>query len=148
MPMTSVISRVRSDYQHWISVSTRYSDQDPMQHINNVAITAFLESGRFSLFRQMFADTPLPSQCLVLAGLSVDYLHEITFPDPVEVGGRLASIGGQVDNNPVRDFPARCLAVSCRNRSMFSSIPATRRSAEPPAEVLPTIERLRAQLGS
>ncbi len=147
MPMTNVIPRLHSDYQHWISVSTRYSDQDPMQHINNVAITAFLESGRFSLFSQLFANTPLPSQCLVLAGLSVDYLREITFPDPVEVGGRLASIGDRSITTQYAIFQRDVCCVVSQSINVFFD-PATRRSAEPPAEVRPTIKRLRTQLES
>ena len=91
--MASTISQRRNDYATWTQVSTRYSDQDPMRHVNNVAITAFLESGRVALYTKLFAETPLPPHCLVLARLSVDYLHEVTFPDPVDVGCRLAAVG-------------------------------------------------------
>lgn len=143
--MTSVISRRRSDYQNWTEVSTRYSDQDPMQHVNNVAITAFLESGRVGLFQRLFSETPLPPQCIVLAGLSIDYLHEITFPDPVEVGGRLAAIGDRSITTHYAIFQRDICCVVSQSVNVFFD-PETRRSAEPPPEVRPTVKLLRSSI--
>ncbi len=143
--MTNMISRNRSDYLNWTSVSTRYSDQDPMRHINNVAITAFLESGRVGLFQRLFSDTPLPPHCIVLASLSVDYLHEITFPDPVEVGGRLAAIGDRSITTHYTIFQRDICCVVSQSVNVFFD-PDTRCSAGPPPQVRATIERLRAEI--
>ena len=141
--MPSTILQQRGDYPIWTQVSTRYSDQDPMGHVNNVAITAFLESGRVALYTQFFADTPLPPQCLVLARLSIDYLHEITFPGAVDVGGRLEAVGDKSITTRYAIFQSDTCCVIGQSVNVFFD-PETRQSAEPPASVRPTVECLRA----
>ena len=116
-----------------------------MRHVNNVAITAFLESGRVALYTKLFAETPLPPHCLVLARLSVDYLHEVIFPDPVDVGCRLEAVGDKSITTHYAIFQHDICCVVSQSVNVFFD-PQTRRSAEPPAQVRPTVQRLRAQL--
>jgi acyl-CoA thioester hydrolase len=142
MPTDKTISRDRSDYSHWTSVSIRYSDQDPMQHINNVAITAFLESGRAGLFGHMFSETPLQLQGLVLARLTVDYLREITFPGSVEVGGMLAALGDRSMTTRYAIFQRDTCCVVSESINVFFD-PKTRRSTSPPPTVRAALEQFR-----
>ena len=44
--MSDTIPRDREAFSVITPVTLRFSDQDPLRHINNVAITALLESGR------------------------------------------------------------------------------------------------------
>lgn len=83
----------RAGYEHFETVTLRYSDQDPMGHINNVAIIALLEAGRLGFFMQMMCDFGRWQYRFVLANVTVDFRREIRFPGNVEVGGRLLSIG-------------------------------------------------------
>ncbi len=89
------ISREKSDYSIWTPVTIRYSDQDPMRHVNNVAVVAYLESGRTGLLREMLGPERLRGNNMVLANVNVDYLHEITFPGTVDVGAKLVRVGGK-----------------------------------------------------
>ena len=36
----------RDSFRHWTPVTIRFSDQDPLQHVNNVAYAAYFEAAR------------------------------------------------------------------------------------------------------
>ena len=42
----------RASFSHWTPVSIRFSDQDPLGHVNNVALAAYVEAGRTMLIDQ------------------------------------------------------------------------------------------------
>lgn len=144
MPKNSMISRQRRDYQHWTSVSLRYSDQDPLQHINNVAITALIESGRVGLFERMLCETPLETGRIVLASLTIDYLHEITYPGVVEVGGMLAAMGDRSVTTHYAIFQRDVCCVVSQSVNVYFD-PDKRRSAPPPPGVREAFERFRSE---
>lgn len=134
MTTDKTIPRDRASYDFWTTVTLRYSDQDPMQHINNVAVTAFLESGRAGLIGKIIGIPEQSGFAMVLARLTVDYLHEITFPEPVEVGGRLARAGGRSLTSQYVIFQGeRCCVVSESVNVFFDT--QTRRSTEPPEHI-------------
>ncbi|MDA4844772.1 acyl-CoA thioesterase [Hoeflea poritis] len=140
MPTNKSISRDRAAYTCWTPVSIRFSDQDPMEHVNNVAITAFLESGRVGLFGHMFSESQLPARGLVLARLTIDYLHEITFPGTVEVGGMLVAAGDRSITTHYAIFQEdKCCVVSESVNVFFD--PKTRRSTAPSDDARAVLER-------
>ena len=146
MPTDKTIPRSRDSYSIWTPVSIRFSDQDPLAHVNNVAITAFLESGRVGFFNQVLDNPQILARGLVLAKLTVDYLKEITYPGSVEVGGRLAFIGERSVSTHYAIFQnGRCCVVSESVNVFFD--PATRRSTQPPAEVRTALDRLLERQG-
>lgn len=126
-------------------MTLRYSDQDPMGHVNNVAITALLESGRMGFLWHLFRDAPLPTRGMVLARLSVDYLNEILLPEPVEVGGRLARIGGRSITTQYAVFQGTTCCVVSESVNVFFD-PETRKSAEPQGEIAVLLERLAGEM--
>jgi len=142
MPTDKTISRQRTDFTFWTSVNIRYSDQDPMGHVNNVAIAAYFESGRMGLLQEIFRETGLPDRGMVLARLAIDYLNEITMDfagQSIDVGGRLARVGGRSMTTHYALFKGEtCCAVSESVNVFFD--PATRRSSEPRAEFLAAME--------
>lgn len=141
MPTVKTIPREREAYDHFSSVTLRYSDQDPMGHVNNVAVGALLESGRIGFLHHLFREAPLPARGMVLARLTVDYLHEVTFPGTVEVGGRLARVGGRSLTTHYALFQGERLCVVSESVNVFFD-PETRRSTEPPPGPAAVLERL------
>ncbi|MEL6947964.1 MAG: thioesterase family protein [Pseudomonadota bacterium] len=143
MPTDKTIARHRGDYRFWAPVLIRYSDQDPMGHVNNVAIAAYFESGRMGLLEDIFRQTGLPNQGMVLARLTIDYLQEITMDyagEKLEVGGRLARIGGRSMTTHYALFKGEtCCAVSESVNVFFD--PTTRRSCEPGPQFLDAMNR-------
>lgn len=75
-----------SQYDFFEPVTLRYSDQDSMGHINNVAYAALFEAGRLGLFLDLFKSLGDSRQDFVLAHLGIDYLQEMHFPGTVQVG--------------------------------------------------------------
>ncbi|MBW8636112.1 acyl-CoA thioesterase [Hoeflea sp. WL0058] len=144
MPTDKTIPRERGAYSFLTPVTLRYSDQDPNQHINNVAITAYLESGRVGFMHNLFGDR-LPDSRMVLANMTVDYLQEILYPDTVEVGGRLAAVGGRSITCQYAIFQGdKCCVVSQSTNVFFN--PETRRSMEPPDDIRQHLDEQMAAL--
>jgi acyl-CoA thioester hydrolase len=81
----------RDDYTHWATDTVRFSDQDGVGHINNVAIAAYGESGRVG-----FGSTLRPSDdgsSFILARLAIDYRVQGHYPGQIEIGSRLVKVG-------------------------------------------------------
>jgi acyl-CoA thioester hydrolase len=135
MPTDKTIPRSRDAYDFWCPVTLRFSDQDPMRHINNVAITAYLESGRVALFEGLLESSNRSAFSMVLARITVDFLNEITWPHPVDVGGRLVKVGGRSMVSHYAIFQGETCCVVSESVNVFFD-KTTRKSAEPPEEIL------------
>ena len=80
-------------FRHWTQVSLRFSDEDNMAHINNVAYAAYVEQARVA-----FIDAFLKSQGggdidYILAHIHIDFHNEMHFPGTVDIGARLIRLG-------------------------------------------------------
>jgi len=79
-------------FRHWTAVSLRFSDQDSLGHINNVAYAAYVEQARVALFDKIAR--PKDNKIdYILANLQIDYRREMHFPGNVDVGACLLKIG-------------------------------------------------------
>lgn len=91
---------------------TRYGDQDPNQHINNVAIAGLFEEGRYRFGLFLGGGSPLDGVNIVAAKLTIDFLAEAHYPLDITMAlgfrrlGRTSwtVIGGAFDGD-------RCVAV-------------------------------------
>ena len=79
-------------YTHWTTDTVRFSDQDAIGHINNVAFAAYVESGRVA-FGRVMRSSGNPDQDFILAHLSIDYHAQGHYPGEVRVGTRLVRLG-------------------------------------------------------
>ncbi|MGB0506245.1 MAG: acyl-CoA thioesterase [Pikeienuella sp.] len=110
------------------TVPIRYSDQDAMGHVNNVAYAAFFEAGRMGLFKNLLAGHGDLEKNFVLAHVSIDYLREIHFPGDIQVYGRLLKVGGKSITTGYGAFLGdTCCATSVSVNVFFD--PETRKSA-------------------
>ena len=66
-----------SSYRHLEPLSTRYSDQDSMGHINNVAYAAYVEAGRLAYLLNFMTPSQDGGVNYVLANLNINYLAEM-----------------------------------------------------------------------
>ena len=83
----------RGSYQFFDKCSIRFSDQDEMGHVNNVAYAAYVEAGRLAYFMKLmepFGDRKLN---YVLANVHIDYLAEMHYPGMIDIGVRMTRIG-------------------------------------------------------
>ncbi|MCW9035124.1 MAG: acyl-CoA thioesterase [Rhodospirillales bacterium] len=80
-------------YNFWTEVSLRYSDQDDLGHVNNVAYAAFVEAGRTDLLYQYVDYDKYPKLNFMLANVNINYLQECHWPGTMRVGSRLTNLG-------------------------------------------------------
>jgi acyl-CoA thioester hydrolase len=83
----------RHHYPLWEQVPVRFGDLDPLGHVNNVAIAQLYEESRVRFGRILVERSGATLHRLVLASLTVHYLAETHYPEPVEVGIGVARIG-------------------------------------------------------
>lgn len=80
-------------FRHWTQVSLRFSDEDNMGHINNVAYGAYVEQARVA-FIDAFLKSGGPGGIdYVLVNVNIDFHREMHFPGTVDIGARLIRIG-------------------------------------------------------
>lgn len=84
----------RSDFMHFTSISTRWSDNDAYRHVNNVVYYGFFDT---AVNQHLMAAGALDVERSPCVGLVVEtqcrYHAPISFPDRVTVGLRLARLG-------------------------------------------------------
>ena len=85
----------RGRFPHWVTVTLRYSDQDPMGHINNVVYGAYFAEGRNAYVGQLVKRVAPPNIDFVLAGVKIDYRKEMRYPGQVEVGSGVLRVGNK-----------------------------------------------------
>jgi len=81
------------NFRFWTPVSLRFSDQDPLGHVNNCAYAAFIEAARTMFLGLLLDPEQEPDIDFTLASLKIDYLNEIHYPGTVDVGARILRLG-------------------------------------------------------
>ncbi len=82
------------DFRHRTRLEVRLGDLDPFGHVNNAVIATYVEQGRVLYLRDVLGTGVDPvSMPFILAMLKIDYLAQVQFSDPVEVGTRVDWIG-------------------------------------------------------
>ena len=116
-----------SGYSVFEPVTLRYSDEDSMGHVNNVAYAAYFEAGRMGLFSTLLDGLGDQKFNFVLASVKIDYLQEMRFPGELQVGGRLLRVGNKSITTGYGAFlNGVCHATSVSVNVYFN--PETRRS--------------------
>ena len=93
MPKTEAWQRDPESYPFSTVTETRFQDLDPLGHINNVAMAALFENGRVRFNRNLGLERRQPGERWLIAAVSIDYVAEAHFPDPVEVMSGIGRIG-------------------------------------------------------
>lgn len=89
----------RDDYKHFITIPTRWMDNDIYGHVNNVQYYSYFDT---AVNRYLINQGALDIHCGEVIGLVVEtqcgFFSSFTFPEDIEAGIRVAHIG----NNSVR----------------------------------------------
>ena len=80
------------DYPRLDEDNIRFCDTDALGHVNNVAITAYYETGRGGLMH-MLGTLGGPDVLSVSARIEIDFLGEMLWPGKVVIGTRVVSLG-------------------------------------------------------
>ncbi len=124
----------RAAFTHWSRLPIRFGDQDPLGHVNNAAIAAYLEHARCGLLLPLIRAAGVPNLDIVLARIIIDYLKELRYPGEIEAGTRLARIGNKSFVVVSSVFAGGTCAVTSQSTIVFFDT-AARRAVAPPDPV-------------
>ena len=86
--------RARSDFEHFLSIPTRWMDNDVYGHVNNVTYYSYFDT---VVNAHLLASGVLDIQTSPAIGLVVEtqcrYYKELAFPETVAAGMRVAKLG-------------------------------------------------------
>lgn len=81
-------------FRHRLKLKIRFSDLDAMHHVNNATYLTYLEEARIAYFNDVLS---LPKNSLdfgaVIARIEIDYLHQISLGDELEILTRISKFG-------------------------------------------------------
>ena len=80
------------EYPDYTEVSIRFSDQDSMGHLNNVAYAAYLEAGRIDFLHRRISEGGAAAS-FILAHIAIDYIREAHYPGVLRIGNAIERIG-------------------------------------------------------
>lgn len=87
-------SPTRADFPHELAIPTRWMDQDPYGHVNNVEYYSYFDT---VVNEHLIANAGLDPITTDVVGLVVEtqcrFMREITFPQIVNAGLRVLKIG-------------------------------------------------------
>lgn len=95
----------RSDYPYLHPITTRWHDNDIYGHVNNVTYYGYFDSAVNSwLITQGGLDIHNGQQIAFVVNSSCDYFAPIAFPEPIDVGVRVAKLGNSSVNYELAIF--------------------------------------------
>jgi acyl-CoA thioester hydrolase len=83
------------DYPVVISLAVEWGDQDTLGHVNNTVYLKWCETARVVYLEQieMWPMIRAEGKGPIIAALSCNYAHPVTFPDTLQIGARVSKIG-------------------------------------------------------
>ena len=83
----------RSDYRHFLAITTRWMDNDVYRHVNNVHYYSFFDTAvNEYLMREGVLTLDSEAVCLVVE-TGCQYFSPVAFPDVIHCGLRVAHLG-------------------------------------------------------
>lgn len=74
---------------HRTELQMRFSDTDALGHVNNVAYTAYAETGRVDFLRRLGRSM----SSLILASVTIDYRRQVTFGESIAIDTWVEALG-------------------------------------------------------
>ena len=90
-PEPALLDPARYPFTH--AATTRFADVDPNQHLNNVALAAMMEDARVRFNLAIGSAIKIGERRAMVASITMDYLAQGYFPDPVAVHCAIEGIG-------------------------------------------------------
>jgi len=84
----------RSDFPHFLTIATRWADNDAYRHVNNVVYYSWFDTAvNEFLIRRGVLDIEGDEAVGLVVDTGCSYFSSVTFPDVVHVGLRVAKLG-------------------------------------------------------
>jgi len=134
----------RDRYPHFLTISTRWMDNDAYGHVNNVVYYSYFDT---VVNQYLIARGVLDIETSPVIGLVVEthcrYFSPITFPDTVHAGLRVAKIGTSSVRYEIGLFRNREQAAAAQGHFVHVYVDrVARKSAQVPAPMRGALEKL------
>ena len=97
----------RADYEIFLPIATRWMDNDVFGHLNNVVYYSFFDTAvTHSLVGKGILTWKGGGHFLVVAESGCRFFSELAFPEPVDVGIRVARVGDRSIRHEIGVFRA------------------------------------------
>ncbi|HEX4847953.1 MAG TPA: thioesterase family protein [Novosphingobium sp.] len=90
-PDAALLDPARYPFAH--TITTRFADIDPNQHLNNVALAAMMEDARVRFNMSLGSAIRIGERRAMVASVAMEYLSQGHFPDPVTVHCAVEKVG-------------------------------------------------------
>ena len=87
----------RSDFDHEITVSTRWGDVDALGHLNHAKYLTYLETARVDFYASLgFGEIRKDqSPSMILGGMNIEYIAQIHHPATLYICHRINRVGSK-----------------------------------------------------
>jgi len=136
----------RADYRHFHRIVTRWMDNDAYGHVNNVVYYSWFDTvvNEF-LIRSGVLDVGSSPVIGLVVETQCRYFSALAFPQPVETGLRVSSIGNSSVRYELAVFADGAETASAQGHFIHVYVDrATQRPAALPASLRSALERIRA----
>lgn len=83
----------RSDYRTFTSITTRWSDNDQMMHVNNAVYYMYFDTAQTTFYIQRGLLDMRKTSPYVVAESGCRHYSEVSYPDLLTIGIRVAKLG-------------------------------------------------------
>ena len=83
----------RSDYRYFTSITTRWNDNDQMMHVNNAVYYMYFDTAQTTFYIQRGLLDMRRTSPYVVAESGCRHFSEVSYPDLLTVGVRVATLG-------------------------------------------------------
>ena len=90
-PDAALLDPARYPFTH--TITTRFADVDPNQHLNNVALSAMMEDARVRFNQAVGLSVKMGERRAMVASVGMEYLAQGHFPQPVEAHCGIERVG-------------------------------------------------------
>ena len=143
--MTSVFAGLRADYRHFLTIPTRWMDNDIYGHVNNVTYYSYFDT---VINRYLIEAGGLDIHKAPIIGITAESLcrfrRPFSFPEPVEAGLRVAHLGNSSSRYEVGLFAATDAEARAEGYFVHVFVDRVTNAAVPiPDAIRAALERIR-----
>lgn len=132
-------------FKHRVKCKVRFSDLDAMHHVNNATYLTYMEEARIAYFNDVLS---LPKNSLdfgaVIARVEIDYLHQISLGDELEILTRISKFGtksANVENLILIKSNNEFIVAAASNTKLVYFDYKKRESVKIPEQIKLTVEK-------
>ena len=136
----------RGGYRHFLSIPTRWMDNDAYGHVNNVVYYSWFDTVvNEYLIRQGVLDITGGEVIGLVVETQCRYFSELAFPQPVDLGLRIGKLGNSSVRYEIGVFAEGEATASAQGHFVHVYVDrAARRPTSLPAPLRAALERIQA----